>query len=549
MLHIRTALQRGFASCTLAAAALFVAAGAAASGPTYAQTDLGTFGGSDSISVDVNDTGRVVGWAMTSTGFQHAYSWTQASGLVDIGVLGQMPERQTSQAAAVNNAGLVVGWSYYGIGSFAHAFSWTQAGGLVDLGTLPGGYQSAATDVNDTGQVVGWSDDAGGVPHAVLWTTAGAVVDIGGRWSRAAAINDSGQVVCNTQLAFETQAFSWTPQGGRVDIGLGGVSSAAVALSDSGQVVGWARTPTGQRHAFSWTQAGGTLDLGALVAPGSWSDATAVNAAGQVVGRYVTEAGMNHAFSWTPASGMIDLGTLGYQSSDAYAVNDSGTVVGTSGQAFVWTSATGMVALTGSGGSFSSAVAVNGSGQIAGGAQVRPGPSYAWHAMLWSPARDTTPPVITVADVVADATAPAGATVGFTATAADEDPAQPNVTCIPASGSWFAIGDTVVTCTATDAAGNATQARFTVHVRGAAEQLASLGAVLPGVGPGRSLSDKVALAQVLLSQGKTEAIGQTLDAFVLEVKAQSSKTIPNELADMLITDASRIQAVIGFTGR
>ncbi len=37
----------------------------------------------------------------------------------------------------------------------------------IDLGTL-GGALSAATDVNNGGQVVGWSQDASGVSHAFL---------------------------------------------------------------------------------------------------------------------------------------------------------------------------------------------------------------------------------------------------------------------------------------------------------------------------------------------------------------------------------------------
>lgn len=59
-----------------------------------------------------------------------------------------------------------------------HAFSWTQAGGMVDLGTLPGFPYSKAVAVSN-GQVVGWSDDgtvdvhATRYGHAVLWTEVG----------------------------------------------------------------------------------------------------------------------------------------------------------------------------------------------------------------------------------------------------------------------------------------------------------------------------------------------------------------------------------------
>ena len=48
----------------------------------------------------------------------------------------------------------------------------------------------------------------------------------------------------------------------------------------------------------------------------------------------------------------------------------------------------------------------------------------------------------------------------------------------PATGTVFPGGDTVVTCTATDSAGNQAQASFTVHVEGATEQIRDLVAAI-----------------------------------------------------------------------
>lgn len=68
---------------------------------------------------------------------------------------------------------------------------------------------------------------------------------------------------------------------------------------------------------------------------------------------------------------------------------------------------------------------------------------------------DTTAPELTVPeDSTHEATAASGATVIYEATAADLVDGAVAPDCIPASGSVFPLGDTAVTCTATDAAGN-----------------------------------------------------------------------------------------------
>ncbi len=159
---------------------------------------------------------------------------------------------------------------------------------------------------------------------------------------------------------------------------------------------------------------------------------------------------------------------------------------------------------------------------------------------------DATPPVITVpADITVNATSPAGANVTYTVTATDENPTNPIVTCTPASGTTFPIGDTNVACTASDASGNTATASFTVHVKGAAEQLSDLATAVEGVGLGKSLSPTVAVTQWLVAHGQAKAACVTLTVFNLEVRIQSGKTIPKARATALIADANRIKNVLG----
>ena len=151
--------------------------------------DLATLGGPTSIAHDVNDRGAVVGFAETHAGQPHAFLWTAADGMRDLGTLGE--GGGASMALAINNSAAVVGGS-------GRAFLWTEHAGLVDLGTL-GGRTSCANDVNDLGCVVGVSQtaetDQRGLPvtHAFLRTPDGSMLDLGtlgGEHSSAAAVSE-----------------------------------------------------------------------------------------------------------------------------------------------------------------------------------------------------------------------------------------------------------------------------------------------------------------------------------------------------------------------
>ncbi|WP_461474303.1 HYR domain-containing protein [Microbacterium sp. HJ5] len=78
---------------------------------------------------------------------------------------------------------------------------------------------------------------------------------------------------------------------------------------------------------------------------------------------------------------------------------------------------------------------------------------------------DTTAPSLTVpADLTGEATGPEGRVVGFSATATDIVAGEVTPVCTPASGSTFALGETLVTCAATDGHSNSTSKAFRVTV-------------------------------------------------------------------------------------
>jgi HYR domain len=81
---------------------------------------------------------------------------------------------------------------------------------------------------------------------------------------------------------------------------------------------------------------------------------------------------------------------------------------------------------------------------------------------------DRSPPTLTVpGPLVVEGAGPSGARVSYVVSARDAADPNPSVSCWPASGSLFPLGQTTVTCTATDASGNSATASFAVTVTAA----------------------------------------------------------------------------------
>ena len=159
-------------------------------------------------------------------------------------------------------------------------------------------------------------------------------------------------------------------------------------------------------------------------------------------------------------------------------------------------------------------------------------------------AADVEPPVVTVpADIVVNATGPAGAVVTFTASAVDAVEGPKPVTCTPASGSTFPIGHTTVTCTASDTTGNVGTASFDVHVKGASAQLDDQIALVGSIGGG-SFASQLGNVQDSLDRGNAKAACNQLGAYVNHVEAQRGKQLSASLAATLLANAERIRAVI-----
>ena len=204
-----------------------------------------------------------------------------------------------SCAAFMGTAGKVcLGFAYYG----------------GTMHTLPtwGGENGFATGVNDRGDVVGWAETALHDPtcntpqvlqfRATVWSTHDASKRqlrpyAGDSTSAATAINDRGQVVgisgdCDVAVGRKSARHALMWDGDQVvDLGdlHGQYWNTPMSINANGSiVVGFANPPDGDfagdsLRAFVWTRATGMQDLGRL--PGDQSSqALGVNNAGQIVG-------------------------------------------------------------------------------------------------------------------------------------------------------------------------------------------------------------------------------------------------------------------------
>jgi probable HAF family extracellular repeat protein len=236
----------------------------------------------------VNELGDVVGYAPDiGTSYQWGFLETRSHGMTLL-----IDSYQTA-ANGINNRRQVVGQTAASnfLIDVSHAAMW-QNGVMTDLGTLDGPdpsgfYCSGANDVNDFGQVVGWS-------------------------STTAEYFPCGFLIHSQGTA---HAILWTPDAGMRDLStlLGDISSVATKANLLGQVIGSSgNTITSQNdqpgqirvigRPFIWSQRSGMRDLNALIPANSgWvlDSAVDINLWGQIVGSG-TRNRQPHGFLLTP---------------------------------------------------------------------------------------------------------------------------------------------------------------------------------------------------------------------------------------------------------
>jgi probable HAF family extracellular repeat protein len=169
----------------------------AADGSVSGPFDLGTF-----RPLDINDWDEMVGMQDSAA----AIAWFE-QGELQVAKLPGLQPGNFGVATAINNWGEVVGYStdtHLVTSGTYKPFLWTTGQGLSALGSL-GGVHGVAIDINDEGQIVGWSYTASprnSEQRAFLWEN-GKMSDLNGKVTAdskrtlqsAEGINNAGHIV------------------------------------------------------------------------------------------------------------------------------------------------------------------------------------------------------------------------------------------------------------------------------------------------------------------------------------------------------------------
>jgi probable HAF family extracellular repeat protein len=300
--------------------------------------DLGTLGGPNSnISwPNHSNKGEIVGFAETAETNPYNESWSCSA---------FFPSAPT--------------------GDVCLGFVWRD-GVMTPLPAFPGGYDSFAAGVNNRGQVVGWAENGVLDPtcnntapvnqflqfEAVIWGPGLTEMTQlppypGDPDSAATAINDLGQVIgisglCSNAVGGQSAVHALLWENGQ-PISLGNLGAqiwnTPMSLNNHGEIVGFANNTAGNSQGFVWTKAMNTMQPLPYIGNDNAGAAYDINEKGEIVGisNGGTEPYNERAFLYE--NGMMnDLNSLVVGDTSLYlllaqGINDEGEIVGTAAEA------------------------------------------------------------------------------------------------------------------------------------------------------------------------------------------------------------------------
>jgi probable HAF family extracellular repeat protein len=304
-------------------------------------------GGSSSYAADINGANTVVGWSETSGGATHAFRWTAAQGMLDLGTL---PGDAMSRAVAVLDAGAQGDGRILGVSGDGDRWTpvvWSASGSIsaLPIPLIPNFTTALPTGFNARGDVVG--SDAGGLQHGWIWSETDGKYDLsasvqgGSSEGAAGAVNASGLVVLTTRANTCTRTpqcwrtYLWSRTTGYRALGTPGGDSEAnvtgLSLNETGIVAGWVTSgSTSGTTPYRWAAGTGFTSLANYSSGSSgYGYATAVNSNGTVVGAgFEPASGSIVASTWLANGKIARLSPDDPNPSVAVAINNPGIIAG-----------------------------------------------------------------------------------------------------------------------------------------------------------------------------------------------------------------------------
>lgn len=275
---------------------------------------------------DINNLGQIAG---LNDG--HAAVWSSDG---SIQLLPDPPRGfEYGVVHGINDAGQVVGGEAEYVGQ---GILW-DTNGQVKFVQYPDylNYDTETVDINESGQILGWTNDIGCVVFNPNGTATVLSISTYTGYAGAMDINNAGSVVGGVYDDKAYYAVLWKADGSLTKLPrLPGTSDiTAYAINNIGEVAGEAGK-SGRSYPVKWDAGGRIHRLGLL--PGTMAgEAKAINDLGQIVGTVRsftnTREPVFHAVLWQPDGRIVDLGSVpGRSSSEAVAINNSGVIIGKS---------------------------------------------------------------------------------------------------------------------------------------------------------------------------------------------------------------------------
>ena len=250
--------------------------------------NLGSLGGNTNANA-ASDSGQTVGYSVISSGQQHAFYWSESTGIKDIGGTNALAIDRAGTTIAGEGGGYPLVWTRGSTG-------WTSTPLPVSAAATGGhAYAIASDPITGVATIIGGSEiitvKRASLQQPRLWRRVGSVwqrdslrmpsADVSGTYAWVTAVNANGQATGTVRPGGgNPQAVVWEADTSHV-LGAGG----AAGINAAGTVIAGFLYGTGGGPRYYTRNSAGDLWNGAVLLSGGCSDVTGMDETGRIIAR------------------------------------------------------------------------------------------------------------------------------------------------------------------------------------------------------------------------------------------------------------------------